>query len=778
MLRAFDLETRWRTFSSTSWTERVIWPLGLGLSAALLSQVQPMPGLAPFALAMFAAALSAGVHPLLMMLGCLAGALRPQGFQLAVPVGVGVVLAGSSLVRLARRWLQHRRGEIRAGRNDLGEVAVSTLAGLGILGPGVPLAAGGAWQSAQMIGTAVAAAASAPFFLALIQVRPTRRHLMPEERAGLLIFLLAALTGLAGLWMPLGLTAAFAAVLAAAPLGAGAGACAGLASGCAMLLAGLEPARAAVLGAGGMLAGLASTRRRWAPAAALCAAVPIALAVASAPWEDGLCALAAAALTLALPERELRRARTWLCGEGQGVCDPDRLATRLRADSVRRLRALSGAFGELSEGYRVPVDVPDEQTLIADMRRSLCEGCSCYAQCWAGEENRAVRFLCQLISEAIDWAAGDCAEPLFGAEMPPDVLRQCHRGRSIPARLGVLLEEFARKRRSEMKRGAVNQLISAQFMQAQLLLCGLADAQARPLRIRGRQAARARAALDRANIETAEVMALRGARRMEIVATLKQGFWTGELAARASAQLSRVFGRAYAPGEGAGGAEMKFVRLSRFRATASASCHSCRAGVPSGDSHMIRMLEGDRLLLMLSDGMGNGEAAARESAQTLRLLGQFLAADVSLELALETVNELMLARTDSDMFATVDLCRIDLTTGTAEFSKLAACRSLILRGEEVITVEGGRLPLGILEKVQPSVCSVQLEPGDVLLMASDGIMDAVDASFLSGFLIDHGRQPPEMLAESIVTAVENAPGRHQDDMTALCARIALRREAI
>ena len=56
-------------------------------------------------------------------------------------------------------------------------------------------------------------------------------------------------------------------------------------------------------------------------------------------------------------------------------------------------------------------------------------------------------------------------------------------------------------------------------------------------------------------------MALRGARRMELVAALKQGRWTPELAAQASAQLSRVFGRAYAPA-GSSGAEMRFIRLS------------------------------------------------------------------------------------------------------------------------------------------------------------------------------------------------------------------------
>ena len=766
MLRTLGTDVRLQEVSMKTLAKRLAGPAMVAMAAAVLARVQPMTGLAPFLASLFAAALWAGMHPLSALLGGMLGAAGAMEGALATAAGLMCILALYTGGRLLGRWVQ--RPWLR------GETATALAAGLGVLLPGTALAAGGAWQSAQVVLTTLIAAASAPFLRALLQVRSARRHLMPEERAGLILFLCAALAGLTGIWSPLGVTAAWLGVLTIAPLGAGAAACAGLACAGTLMTMGAIPGRACALGVCGMLAGLAPPRRRWAGSLALCAAVPAAVMMMGAPWTDWICAVIAAAIFLTLPEAGWARARGWLAGETASPCDPDRLAQRLRAESERKLRALSDAFGELSDSYRAPTDVPDEQTLIGQMRARLCDGCSGYGECWAGYDNRAVRFLCQMISEAIEWSAGDSAEPLFGPEMPPDVLRQCRRGRAIPDRLGRLLEEFAQKRRDELKRGAVNQLISAQFMQAQLLLCGLADVQARPLKIRGRQSARARAALDRVGIDAEEVMALRGERRMEIVAALGRGRWSPELAARAAVQLSRTFGRPYAPDEAVGGGEMKFVRLSRLRATAAAASHPRQAGAPSGDSHVIRELDGDRLLLMISDGMGSGEEAARESAQTLRLLSQFLAADVERDLALETVNELMLARTHSDMFATVDLCLIDLASGAADFTKLAACRSLILRDGEVLTVEGGRLPLGILEGVRPSVCRIRLQPGDVLLLASDGVMDAIAPSVLSECLVAHGRQPPQMLAETILALAERSAA-HRDDMTALCARIAGRR---
>jgi serine phosphatase RsbU (regulator of sigma subunit) len=46
----------------------------------------------------------------------------------------------------------------------------------------------------------------------------------------------------------------------------------------------------------------------------------------------------------------------------------------------------------------------------------------------------------------------------------------------------------------------------------------------------------------------------------------------------------------------------------------------------------------------------------------------------------------------------------------------------------------GALPLGIIEEAEPSVLRLQFEPGDTLLLMSDGIVEATDAEgHLFGF---------------------------------------------
>ena len=758
-------------------------------TAFLLCKAQVVPMLAPFAMAFLAAALLMGRNIAALLTGCVAGALGAtlSDFNLRLPVGAAVVLIGGICRDLLLPELRERlagngvlsRAAARLGMrrpmsgntaprrqarspNRSAAVACATLAGLGVLVPGLVCAGGELWPSVEVAAASVTAVASAPFFRAALGVTRERRRLSQEERIGLFLLAGALTAGLFRLWRPLG----FCAGLAAAQLMYPCGALAGAGFGAALLLMGGEVRLLALTTLGGAAAQVCGGLSRSARAGTVCAmslAAALPLGVPSAM----LAAVGASALSAVALPGKWADAAAELSGPVPPACDPQRLAERVRRQSSAQLRALSAAFGDLAEGYLTPPRLPDEQALINRMRERLCDGCGSYGACWTGEPERGARFLCGLITEAV--ALPDDA-PLFEGEAPPELLRRCRRGRLIPERLQYILEDFARTRRSELKRGSENRLISAQFLQAKELLEGLAEEQARPLKLRARQAERAACALEQAGIPTESVMALGGA-GVEILATLKrgEGRWTPELARAASERLSRAFGREYAVG-GTLGRELRLVRRPRLRPRTGVVCASREAGALSGDSHLVCMLDEERLLVLICDGMGSGEAAARESAMAVRLLGRFLKAGARCGLAIETVNALLLNRSSDDMFATVDMLVVNLSTGDAEFTKLAACPTLIARDGEVARIEGGRLPLGILERVQPGTTRTRLIPGDVLLMASDGVMDAAGGQALEALLADTVDMPE--LARRAVDAARSAcaDGR-LDDMTAVCLRV-------
>ena len=761
----------------------LVW-LALAGGVFLLCRAQLPPTLAPFGMAFLAAGLAAGKSAAALLAGCVAGAMGPTlaEFNLRIPAGAAIVLGGGiawdALSPALRRalgqgpWLRIGRGLAnRAGRmprrqarspNRWSPTTCSTLAGLGVLIPGLAGLGEALWLPAAMVVAAsVAAVAAAPFFCAAMATHPQRRWLNAEERAGVLLAGGFALVGLARL-SPLAALCVGGALAQLLPAG---GALAGVGVGAALLVAGADARVLALTAAGGATAQLCSGMSRSSRAACACGAMLSAGLLLNVPTAWLLGAGASSLLVAPMPEA-WARVLARLAEPGDDPCDPQRLATRLQRASVARLRALGAAFGDLAEGYAVPTELPDAHELVQRLRCRLCEGCGDYDKCWQGGAEGGARLLCDLIARAVA-LSGETA--LFEGEAPPELSRRCRRSRLIPERIGDMLEDFARARRNGLKRGAENRLISAQFSQASQLIEALSRRQGAPLRLRTRQATRAAAALERAGIGVESVTAL-GGRGVEIVAALNQGCWTRAMARQAAQCLSETFGRRYAPA-GQLGREVRFVRRPRLRVRTGIACASREAGVPSGDSHLTCMLDDERVLILICDGMGSGEAAQRESAVAVRLLGRFLRAGAACPLAVETVNALLLNRGGEDMFATVDMLIFNLNTGVAELVKLAACPTLILRGDALRRMEGGRLPLGILEKVQPGGARMRLLPGDVLLMASDGVMDAAGEAALERLMRRAGQDMPRLARLALAAAERACRDGRRDDMTAVCLRV-------
>ena len=232
-------------------------------------------------------------------------------------------------------------------------------------------------------------------------------------------------------------------------------------------------------------------------------------------------------------------------------------------------------------------------------------------------------------------------------------------------------------------------------------------------------------------------------------------------------------------GEAMGECELRIRQAPALTAAfASASCPA-EDGSECGDSHIVCILPDGRLIAALSDGMGHGERAAAESRKCVSLLRKFVSAGVDRDAALTAVNSLLLMRGGEEMFATADLCVIDLFSGIAGMSKLGACRSYIVSDRGIRTIAGGRLPLGILDRVEPAMEKREVHPGDLLIMISDGVADGMKEGQEEDFekqlaRVRHMR--PEEAADYLLGwARKRDEGKERDDMTVIAVRILARR---
>lgn len=187
-----------------------------------------------------------------------------------------------------------------------------------------------------------------------------------------------------------------------------------------------------------------------------------------------------------------------------------------------------------------------------------------------------------------------------------------------------------------------------------------------------------------------------------------------------------------------------------------------------GDACASIALGGQRHMLAISDGMGIGRDAAEESAATLRLLESLYLAGFPEENIFHTVNRLLLLRPGEEMYATADLCLLDLVEGSARFVKIGGAPTYILRGGAVTVVHAPTLPMGIVEDIRPVTVERSLEPGDTIVMVSDGV--AGDGAWLEGILPRLKGLSPEALAARLLQRAADM-GLPADDRTVLVARV-------
>lgn len=196
----------------------------------------------------------------------------------------------------------------------------------------------------------------------------------------------------------------------------------------------------------------------------------------------------------------------------------------------------------------------------------------------------------------------------------------------------------------------------------------------------------------------------------------------------------------------------------------------------SGDSFSFFYEDEGELAMILSDGMGSGEKAEKESESVLLLLERMLSAGFKEETAIRLINSVLALRAEQNMFATLDISRINLYGGTCEFIKIGGAATYLRRGKWLECVEATTLPIGMLQKVDYDFMVKKLYDGDYVIMMSDGVLDAVPveerAEFLQQIIGEDPGENPQVIAGRILNAsllLQNFEPR--DDMTVLVCGI-------
>ena len=144
----------------------------------------------------------------------------------------------------------------------------------------------------------------------------------------------------------------------------------------------------------------------------------------------------------------------------------------------------------------------------------------------------------------------------------------------------------------------------------------------------------------------------------------------------------------------------------------------------NGDSYAFMNTNDGKFVVALSDGMGSGEKAAFQSRITLNLIEQFMETGFDKDITIKLINSILALNSSEDYYSTIDMSVIDLGNGNTEFVKIGAAPTYIKKNDKVEIVKTASLPAGILENMEIELVNKQLSDGDMLIMISDGVLEA------------------------------------------------------
>ncbi len=196
----------------------------------------------------------------------------------------------------------------------------------------------------------------------------------------------------------------------------------------------------------------------------------------------------------------------------------------------------------------------------------------------------------------------------------------------------------------------------------------------------------------------------------------------------------------------------------------------------SGDSMAAFAFDDHRIALMISDGMGKGREAAEESKLVVTTLSRLLQAGFDVDLAMKTINGILMTGNDGERFATVDLAIIDRAKSRAKIYKMGAATTFIKHDGRVSMLKRQALPAGITSGLDLEYIDIKLKRGDLLVMVSDGVTECdrkdFNCDWLRTRLLEIGSRDPETVAELVINKAAEKYGIHErDDLTVMTAAI-------
>ncbi|WP_066500773.1 stage II sporulation protein E [Abyssisolibacter fermentans] len=456
---------------------------------------------------------------------------------------------------------------------------------------------------------------------------------------------------------------------------------------------------------------------------------------------------------------------------------------RIKYITKKRLMELSEVFEELSitfdrviqgENYTQNKDISD---FIDKISEGVCKNCSLYSICWKNDFYNTYKAMFDLMNMI------EMKGNLKEKNLPLLIRKRCLRPNKIVDKCNYLFDLYKLNYVWNKKIQESRQLVSQQLKGVSNIMVDLSQEIEEDIRFKEDVENSIYIQLKNNEIAVTEVVVTESSsEKFEIIVETKNKLDNSQVQ-KLIKIVSSIVGYKikmdkyfYGSSQNNKYSKIKLIKANRFNAITKVSRVNNSFAKVSGDSYVFGERK-NNYFTILSDGMGVGYKANIESSTVVSLLEKFLEAGYNKEVALKTINSILILKSNDEMLTTLDMSILDLYTGKGQFVKIGSAPTYIKRNKTIISINSSSLPIGILKEVDIYVYEEQIKNGDIIIMLSDGVLDANEDSqdkeaWLTEIIRNIDSVNPQTVADKIMdSALKIAPIKNRDDMTILATKI-------
>ncbi len=395
----------------------------------------------------------------------------------------------------------------------------------------------------------------------------------------------------------------------------------------------------------------------------------------------------------------------------------------VKSEIMRKLRNASEISSEICDSLNVVSDAlyknekADMKKIFLKTKNNVCGSCGLYDVCWKESLEDTQDCFNTLISMKKEGIY------LENKTIPQQFLSKCIRSEMISSSFNKLYSEYIIKERMETRINEIQTLASEQFVNVSSLLDSLCEHLTEDVRFDMDLAAKVRSVAVSLNFEPIESCCVINSLENMTVELKVKDIKNKNLKSLLR-QIEILINKKFEFPEIINCSDfvtLVFKEKADFNITSAAVQFTKQGEKYSGDTYSTFTDDNGIFYSVICDGMGTGTKAAIGSNLAVSLLEKLIKAGFGINSAINTVNTSLISKSGDECSVTLDLVAIDLFTGHIEFYKCGAQDTIVRKNKRIHFINSPSLPLGIIKDSEVSNGNGNVSPGDVIIMASDGV---------------------------------------------------------